>query len=132
MDPEFALAGFVLDELIGFGGTGEVWRAHDVVTGETVALKRLRRRGAGGDRAASARGGAARDASRGPHVIGMRQLIVEGDEAVLVMDYAAGGSLADVLGRAAAGCPRRRSSPCSRRSRPRLRPPTRVTWCTAT
>jgi serine/threonine protein kinase len=97
MDGQFALAGFVIDELIGFGGTGEVWRAHDAATGETVALKRLRTRGAG----ATAR--LRREADvlasvAGPHVLGVRRLVVEGDEAVLVMDYAPGGSLATVLG----------------------------------
>jgi eukaryotic-like serine/threonine-protein kinase len=97
MEGQFALAGFVVDELIGFGGTGEVWRAHDAASGETVALKRLRTRGAG----ATARLRREADvlaAVAGPHVLGVRSLVVEGDEAVLVLDYAPGGSLATVLG----------------------------------
>jgi hypothetical protein len=97
MDRQFTVKGYVVDELIGFGGTGEVWRAHDIDTGETVALKRLRKKGA----AATER---LRRESQllatvaGPHVISARRLIVEDGEAVLVMDYAAGGSLASVLG----------------------------------
>jgi hypothetical protein len=97
MDERFALEGYVVDELIGFGGTGEVWRAHDAVTGETVALKRLRTRGAAATERLR-REGALLAAVAGPHVIGVRRLVVEGDEAVLVMDHAAGGSLATVVG----------------------------------
>jgi eukaryotic-like serine/threonine-protein kinase len=97
MDDRFALAGYGTDELIGFGGTGEVWRAHDLDTGETVAIKRLRTRGAGATERLR-REAALLASVAGPHVIAVRRLIVEGDEAVMVMDYAAGGSLASVLG----------------------------------
>jgi hypothetical protein len=97
MDARFALEGYVVDELIGFGGTGEVWRAHEVVTGETVALKRLRSRGAAATERLR-REAALLATVAGPHVIGVRRLVVEGDEAVLVMEHAAGGSLATVLG----------------------------------
>jgi serine/threonine protein kinase len=97
MDERFALEGYVIDELIGFGGTGEVWRAHDAQTGETVALKRLRTRGEAATERLR-REGALLASVAGPHVIGVRRLVVEGDEAVLVMDHAAGGSLATVIG----------------------------------
>jgi tRNA A-37 threonylcarbamoyl transferase component Bud32 len=96
MDSEFALTGFVMDELIGFGASGDVWRAHDAVTGETVALKRLRRRGPAATERLR-REAAILAALSGPHILGVRQLVVSGDEAVLVLDYAAGGSLAGVL-----------------------------------
>jgi hypothetical protein len=95
-DERFALEGYVVDELIGFGGSGEVWRAHDAETGENVALKRLRVRGAGPTERLR-REAALLATVAGPHVIGVRRMIVEADEAVLVMDYAAGGSLASVL-----------------------------------
>jgi serine/threonine protein kinase len=39
---EFSLPGYDVEELVGFGGSGEVWRARDSSTGEVVALKRLR------------------------------------------------------------------------------------------
>jgi eukaryotic-like serine/threonine-protein kinase len=97
MDARFALTGYVVDELIGFGGTGEVWRALDNGSGETVALKRLRNRGTTATERLR-REAALLATVAGPHVIGVRGVIVEGDEAVLVMDYAAGGSLAAVLG----------------------------------
>src|ERR1700722_19755611 len=97
MNERFALEGYVVDELIGFGGTGEVWRAREVETGETVALKRLRTRGAAATERLR-REAALLASVAGPHVIGVRRLVVEGDEAVLVMDHAVGGSLATVLG----------------------------------
>jgi eukaryotic-like serine/threonine-protein kinase len=97
MDDRFSLAGYGTDELIGFGGTGEVWRAHDLETGETVAIKRLRTRGAGATERLR-REAALLASVAGPHVIAVRRLIVEEDEAALVMDYAAGGSLGSVLG----------------------------------
>ncbi|MBV9871948.1 MAG: serine/threonine protein kinase, partial [Frankiaceae bacterium] len=92
----FELQGYVVEELIGFGGTGEVWRAKEAGTGETVALKRLRARGV---RAAERlrREAGMLAAVAGPHVIGVRRLLVDDDEAVMVLDYAAGGSFADVL-----------------------------------
>jgi hypothetical protein len=96
MDTGFALTGYVVDELIGFGGTGEVWRAHDAETGEMVALKRLRTRGTTATERLR-REAALLASVAGPHVIGVRGLIVEADEAVLVMDYAGGGDLAAVL-----------------------------------
>jgi eukaryotic-like serine/threonine-protein kinase len=96
MDSEFALTGFVTDELIGFGATGDVWRAHDAATGETVALKRLRSRGLAATERLR-REALILAALNGPHVVGVHQLIVSGDEAVLVLDFAAGGSLAGVL-----------------------------------
>jgi eukaryotic-like serine/threonine-protein kinase len=96
MAEKFALSGYVTDELIGFGGTGEVWRAREIANGEIVALKRLRRRGPAATQRLR-REAALLAIVAGPHVVRLRQLIVEGDETVLVMDYAAGGSLASVL-----------------------------------
>jgi serine/threonine protein kinase len=39
---DFSLPGYNVEQLVGFGGSGEVWRARDSSTGEVVALKRLR------------------------------------------------------------------------------------------
>jgi hypothetical protein len=97
MDEGLTLDGYVVDELIGFGGTGEVWRARDITSNEVVALKRLRTRSDTSTERLR-REAALLAAVAGPHVIGARGLVVEGDEAVLVMDYAAGGSLAGVIG----------------------------------
>jgi serine/threonine protein kinase len=92
----FELDGYVVEELLGFGATGEVWRAREVATGEPVALKRLRPRGATAvDRIRREAGLLAQVA--GQHVIGVRRLVVDDDETVIVMDLAAGGSLAAVM-----------------------------------
>lgn len=92
----FTLDGYVVEELIGFGGTGEVWRGRETATGETVALKRLRARGVAATERLRREAGLLQ-AVAGPHVIGVRRLLVDDDEAVMVMDYAAGGSLAGIL-----------------------------------
>jgi hypothetical protein len=89
--------GYEVDELIGFGGAGEVWRARDLSSGETVALKRLRLRGSSAVQRLR-REAAILAAVAGPHVIGVRAVVVDGDDAVLVLDHAGGGSLATVLG----------------------------------
>ena len=96
MVERFALDGYLVEELIGFGGSGEVWRARQADSGDTVALKRLRVRGAAATERLR-REAALLATMAGPHVIAVRRLLVEGDEAVLVMDFAAGGSLAGVL-----------------------------------
>jgi eukaryotic-like serine/threonine-protein kinase len=90
------LDGYAVDALIGFGRTGEVWRARDLATGETVAIKRLR---AGGFELAERlrRELTLLGSIAGPHLVGVRRL-VEGDPILLVLDYAAGGNLASVLG----------------------------------
>ncbi len=40
--PDFTLPGFDIEQLVGFGGAGEVWRARERATGELVALRRVR------------------------------------------------------------------------------------------
>lgn len=87
--------GYEVGELIGFGGSGEVWRARDLATGEVVALKRLR---ASVDHPAG-RDQVRREAARlaqlgGPHVVPLRGVLSTPGGPVLVLDYAAGGSLA--------------------------------------
>jgi hypothetical protein len=96
MQERFELDGYVVDALIGFGGTGEVWRAHEIATGEAVALKRLRSRGAAATERLRREAGLLATLA-GPHVIGVRRMVVDETEAVMVLDYAAGGNLATVL-----------------------------------
>lgn len=38
----WTLPGYGVERLLGFGSTGEVWRARELDTGEVVALKRVR------------------------------------------------------------------------------------------
>jgi hypothetical protein len=92
----FSVEGYVVEELIGSGGSGEVWRGRDLTSGDRVALKRLR--GPGPASIERLRREATLLATvAGPHVVGLRGLLVEDDHAVLVMDLATGGSLAGVL-----------------------------------
>src|SRR5579862_3349837 len=94
--PDFAFEGFEIAELVGFGATGQVYRARDLATGEMVALKRLPPEAvAVADRV---RREAAIAADADPrHIAVVRDVIVTETDVVLVMPYAAGGNLADVL-----------------------------------
>jgi hypothetical protein len=101
----WSLPGYEVECLVGFGATGEVWRARELATGDTVALKRLR----------EGLGAAAADALRRealllqeldtPHVVRLRDVVGEGDDLVLVLDHAPGGSLATLLARRGALTP---------------------------
>lgn len=87
---------YVAESPIGMGGSGEVWRARDVTTGEAVAVKALF--GKGQHVVERLRREANVLASvAGPHVVRLRDLLVEDDRAYLVMDLAAGGSLEDLF-----------------------------------
>lgn len=88
--------GFLAHELVGFGASGEVWRGADSVTGEPVALKRL----PAPDDAARVR--VRREAAllatlQHPHLVRVHCCVSTDDAEVLVLDYAAGGSLAALL-----------------------------------
>jgi len=96
MDEGLAVTGYVVEELIGSGGAGEVWRGRDVASGDPVALKLLRGRGAAATERLR-REAAVLASVAGPHVIGVRDFVVEDGQAVLVMDLAPGGSLAGLL-----------------------------------
>ncbi len=89
----WTLPGFDVEEMLGFGATGEVWRARDQTTGEIVALKRLR---PGADPSAVEalhREAALLKSLDTPYVVRLREVL--GD--VLVLDHAPGGSLATLL-----------------------------------
>ena len=90
------LPGYEVLELVGFGGSGEVWRGRVAGTGEQVALKRLRAADAVA-RDRLRREAAVLSSIAGEHVVRVRDLVQTATEAVLVMDYAAGGSLASVI-----------------------------------
>lgn len=91
--------GFILEDLLGFGGSGEVWRARSRATGETVAVKRLPGAAAPGLRERAEREAALLAAVSHPHLVGLREVLVVEADVVLVLDHLAGGSLAGVLAR---------------------------------
>ena len=96
---EFSLPGYDIEELVGFGGSGEVWRARDTSTGQVVALKRL----LGDTSTALSAEQLQREAAllatvRHDHIVALRSVVSTSDGLVLVLDYADGGSLAAVLG----------------------------------
>lgn len=92
MSEVWSLPGFDVQCLLGFGATGEVWRAVELATGETVALKRLRE---GADADALRREAALLAGLDTPYVVRLRAVV----GSVLVLDHAAGGSLAALLAR---------------------------------
>jgi hypothetical protein len=96
---DFSLPGFDVEELVGFGGSGEVWRARDSSSGELVALKRLRGDAATPISARQLQREAALLATvHHDHIVVLRSVVQTSDGLVLVLDYAEGGSLAAVLG----------------------------------
>ena len=104
---DFSLPGYHVEELVGFGGSSEVWRARDASTGEVVALKRLRGDAASATSTAQSqlqrqrqlqREAALLATIRHDHIVALRSAVSTGDGLVLVLDYAEGGSLAALLG----------------------------------
>lgn len=96
MGATWQLPGYQVLELVGFGGSGEVWRARSETSDEVVALKRLH------STDAIARERVRREAAilssvAGAHVVRVRDLVITTTDAVLVMDYAEGGNLATIL-----------------------------------
>jgi serine/threonine protein kinase len=83
----------LLDQ-VGSGGMGSVWRAHDVRTGQEVALKVLGRHGSA-LLARFVREQAIR--VRHPHVVAPHGWAAEDDLVVLAMELVPGGSVADLL-----------------------------------
>ncbi len=82
-------------ELIATGGSAQVWRGVAASTGAPVALKVFPP-----DRLAMARREAALAAAVDhPHVVRVLDVVGDTERAALITEYAAGGDLADLLGR---------------------------------
>ena len=92
------LPGFVVGELLGSGISSEVWAARIAATGERVALKRVALTEPDALRAARTEA-ALLTALDHPHLVRLHALIPTPEAAVLVLDLADGGSLADMLAR---------------------------------
>ena len=99
MSAAWSLPGFEVEELLGVGASGEVWRARERVSGEVVALKRLRTGADPGAVAALRREAALLRRLDTPYVVRLRAVLGEGTQTVLVLDQAGGGSLAGLLSR---------------------------------
>lgn len=97
-DAAWRRAGYVAEELLGYGASGEVWRGRVAHGGEPVALKILHLRDGAALRSAQAEA-ALLSMLDHPNLIRLRELFADGDHAVLVLDLAEGGSLAEVLER---------------------------------
>ncbi|MBY3551985.1 serine/threonine-protein kinase [Modestobacter lapidis] len=92
--------GYVLEELLGRGGSGQVWRARPRGGGDPVAVKVLVR----GDPARQVREAALLAELDHPHLVRLHRVVrreVRGGpaEVSLVLDLLAGGSLAALLSR---------------------------------
>jgi serine/threonine protein kinase len=92
-----------LDEQIGAGGMGVVWRSTDQLLQQTVALKRVSFAALGADQAQLTRDRALREARlaaqlRGhPHVVAVYDVLVDNSDIWLVMEYLPAHSLADIV-----------------------------------
>jgi hypothetical protein len=93
------LPGYVVEELLGFGASGEVWRARGSVTGEVVALKRLRGGRAPAERERLRREAGFLAAFEHPHVVRLHGVLDTAGGPVLVLDHADGGSLGGLVAR---------------------------------
>ncbi|MBM7788773.1 serine/threonine protein kinase [Tenggerimyces flavus] len=96
MQGGFGVPGFQVQGLVSASPTGEVWQARHEASGDHVALKRVR-----------IPHGPARDEAKRivsilglighPHLLRIREAIPLDEEVVFVLDYADGGSLAELL-----------------------------------
>lgn len=96
MGAQFRVQGYDLGALISASATGEVWEARRHGTGEQVALRRIR------PRTPDTREDVRRLASvlamiDHPHLVRVHEALPLGDEVVLVLDHADGGSLDQLL-----------------------------------
>ena len=89
---------YTLDREVGRGGMGAVWLARDELLGRDVAIKRIGMVPGGGPPDLERAEREARLAARlnHPHVVAVFDLVHEGDERWLVMEYVAGVTLAEL------------------------------------
>jgi hypothetical protein len=95
----WSVPGYVATELIGFGASGEVWRARSVRDGGLVALKRLHCAPSAADLVALRQRVVSLAEVGQRHLLPIRAVLAGAQATVLVLDYATGGSLAMLLRR---------------------------------
>lgn len=91
-----AVPGYVLEERLGAGGSGEVWRARARSTGAAVAVK-LIPAGSEDERAAVFAEAALLGGLDHPHLVRLHEVVPAGTHLALVLDLAGAGSLAELL-----------------------------------
>ena len=96
MTTPWRLPGYVIGARIGAGGSGEVWSARAAASGDPVALKRIPIADTDDLRAARAEAALLATLDH-PHLVRLHETVPNADSLVLVLDLAAGGSLADLL-----------------------------------
>ena len=91
-----------IEETVGQGGMGVVYRATDLRTGETVALKQLRREATNAKPELIERflreAAALRDLNH-PNIVRAFETVIDGGDHYIVMDYIDGSDLGDFLRR---------------------------------
>ena len=95
MTPQLIGSHYLIEDQVGQGATGVVWRGRDTATGARCAIKILRPEYAR-DPAAVARFVRERTALvrfRHPNVVTLHDMVVEGEQLALVMDLVEGGDL---------------------------------------
>jgi serine/threonine protein kinase len=92
---------YTLEREIGRGGMGVVWLARDEVLGRSVALKRVGMFPGGStpDLERAAREARIAATLNHPHVVAVFDLVTDGDEQWLVMEYVEGVTLAQLVHR---------------------------------
>lgn len=95
----FAAGRYRADALLGEGGMGTVWRAHDTMLGRTVALKCLSTELTAHPTARRRMEQEARVLARveSPHVVQVRNVFEESGVLVLELEYVSGGDLDSVV-----------------------------------
>lgn len=99
MKPGALVAGYQIEATLGSGSMGVVFRARHLATDRVVALKALHPGADPEARERFAREALAMGRLHHPHLLGVHTLIPGLSDPVLVLEYAAGGSLADRLQR---------------------------------
>jgi hypothetical protein len=93
------MSGYRVEELLGAGSSGEVWRARVNASGVAVALKRIWLSDPAQRKAALSEAAMLSTLDH-PHLMKLHEVRhVDDDAIVLVLDLAAGGSLASLLAR---------------------------------
>lgn len=123
---------YLLDELIGRGATGHVWRGHTRDGGGSVAVKLLRSELAEDPDVVTRfmRERATLTRLSHPHLVAVHDLVAEGDALAIIMDLVEGVDLRQLSSEGR--LERRRRPTCSPRPRPRWPRCMRRGWYTAT